>query len=99
MEIILMLVIIVIILILCAISTNYNDYKFYKKTYINLKNMKFYKCKDLLVSVDDTFIMFPDNGFKLTEGHYLINNIVTWFDPYSFYWLLKYKRFFKENNF
>lgn len=44
------------------------------------------------------FIWFmEDNSFKLCSGIYLHNAAYTYFDPYSLYWLLKYRKWVKKN--
>jgi len=85
-----------------------SHFKYYKKVYDSLPQKKFYRNKRQIYdhSFDDMFkgkrkefIWFlDDNSFCLHEGVYLHGEII--FDilsPYSFYWRLKYKKWFKEN--
>lgn len=80
-----------------------NDFKYYKRIYNTLPNRKFYRNGDQVYSYsygekDDGFVWFTDdNHFKLSDGHYIHNAEFTFLSPYSWYWLVKYRKWFKEN--
>ena len=93
-------------LIFASVMTNFNKWKYYKKVYDELPNKKFY----LWESVDGNTITEDDKGhvpgkfyrwrnghYELQKGVYLNRNLITFFDPYSLYWLLKFDRYFKYN--
>lgn len=92
--------------IFASVSTNFTKWKYYKKVYDELPNKKFY----LWESADGNTITEDDKGhvpgkfyrlrsgsYELQKGVYLHNNFITYFDPYSLYWLLKFDRYFKYN--
>lgn len=91
-------------LFLVMFMMKYKDYKYYKPTYQLLNNKKFYLNNNQVYShkfneKDDNFVWFINsNDFKLNESCYLYNDIlIMFFDPYSFYWLIKYQKWFKDN--
>lgn len=60
--------------------------------------MKFIVNHNQVYGNNNDFIYFTgSNGFKLCNYVYLHNAAFTWCDPYSFYWLRKYQRWFKNN--
>lgn len=79
------------------------NYKMYKTVFYQLKNRSFYRSGDLIYShkfgdPDDGFVWFLEgNEFKLKRNVYLHNTFYTFFDPYSLFWLLKYRKWVKKN--
>lgn len=76
----------------------------YSKVYNDLPNKEYTSSNssyfNQIRSKDDSFIWFAnDNSFLLDpySNIYLHNNLTTYFDPYSLYWLIKYKKWCKEN--
>lgn len=88
--------------VFASVTTNFTKWKYYKKVYKELPNKKFilwlsnggFSSKES----DSTkkFFRFT-NGYELQKGVYLHRNLITYFDPYSLYWLLKFDRYFKYN--
>lgn len=88
--------------VFASVTTNFTKWKYYKKVYKELPNKKFilwlsnggFSSKES----DSTkkFFRFT-NGYELQKGVYLNRNLITFFDPYSLYWLLKFDRYFKYN--
>jgi hypothetical protein len=80
------------------------NWKYYKSTYkkfpkyvpkLNNNHVYFMKNKD-----DDgiNIVWFiKENDFKLKTKKYIHNSWFTYFDPYTLYWLLKYKKWMKKN--
>ena len=63
---------------------------------MGLLNMVFDKKFDPINPDAYGFVWFVDrDSFELTHKVYLHNNLVTRLDPYSLYWWLKYKKFFR----
>lgn len=79
---------------------SFNDYA---RIYKMLPNLKFFKDKRSAWAILpgeklDVFIWnFKLNSFCLGKNSVLVNSVVTCFCPYSFYWLIKYQRWFKKN--
>jgi hypothetical protein len=77
----------------------WKDYKrFYKKLptliFLPIDKYGFGQISD----TTDTVIWFTDdNSFKIGKGNYIHDSFFTYFDPYSLYWLIKYKKWFKQN--
>ena len=87
------------ILVFSAVLVHILDWKYYKPVYYEVKGRRLFNVLGLVSTSDGTddgygsFIWFYRSGdFKLSEGVYLFNNIITYLDPYSFYWFLKYKK-------
>ncbi len=86
-----------------AVLTLCSGYGSYRKVYKTLKNRKFYRNDTQIYShewrqKDDGFVWFlDDNHFKLDKSVYIHASFVTYLDPYSFYWLIKYRKWFAEN--
>ena len=92
--------------IFASVTTNFTKWKYYKKVYDELPNKKFFIWKSVDGNTfssegeDRKFIRFRNNtvmGYQLQDGVYLHRNYITYFDPYSLYWLLKFDRYFKYN--
>ena len=86
------------ILILSSTLVLFRNYPYYKKVYNELNKYEFIINNDLVYTKNYSFIWFiKDNDFKLTNNIYLNSSIVTYFNPYSLYWLIKYKSWFNKN--
>lgn len=86
------------ILILSSTLVLFVNYPYYKKIYNQLSNYEFIIGEDIVYTKNRSFIWFiKDNDFKLTNNVYLYSSFVTYFDPYSLYWLIKYKNWFNKN--
>ena len=92
--------------IFSAIVVNFKYWKYYKTIYKELPNKKWYKNKTQIYVYDNQFPNKPNFIWFIKDNHFCIDNdnwiylhdrIVTWCDPYSLYWLIKYKRWFKKN--
>lgn len=92
--------------IFASVMTNFNKWKYYKKVYDDLPNKKFYlwESADGNTITEDENFHIPGKFCRLRSGHYelqknvyLNRNLITFFDPYSLYWLLKFDRYFKYN--
>ena len=93
-----MTLIILSIMILSSILILFKNYPYYKKIYNQLNNYKFIIDGDLVYTKNYSFVWFiEDNSFKLTNNVYLLSTNATYFDPYSLYWLIKYKNWFNIN--
>jgi len=89
-----------------TITLSYN-FRLYKEIYNSLPLKTFYNYNnDQIYDYEFTrfmrrrngFIWFTDkNDFKLKDGHYLNNSIITYFCPYSLYWYIKYYKWCKKN--
>lgn len=101
MIILTIIIILVLSGIIASILVNIPDYKTYKEVYYKLDEINFKTCIDLIVSDDiyHNIIWFTDkNDFKLSNNVYIHNDfILTYLDPYTLYWFIKYKRWFKNN--
>ena len=91
-----------LICVLSAILANIPDYKYYRKIYCQLPSMTFVKNGDQVYANfngwNPDFVWFVKrNDFQLTENHYIHSGSMTNYDPYTFYWWMKYKRWFKKN--
>lgn len=98
MAIVIYLVALMLIGVFSSVLILYPNYKYYKKIYNNLDNMDLEVFDDVVWTKNNSrFVWFMDSGgFKIAPGYYLHNSIVTYFDPYSLYWLIKYRRYFKK---
>ena len=94
--------------IFASVTTNFTKWKYYKKVYDGLPNKKFILWESADGNsfssegedMDTKFFRFRSNsllGYQLLSGVYLHRNFMTYFDPYSLYWLLKFDRYFKYN--
>ena len=94
--------------ILASVFTNFYKWKYYKKVYEDLPNKKFVIWKSVDGNtfssegedMDTKFVRFRGNadwGYQLKHNIHLHRNFVTYLDPYSLYWLLKFDRYFKYN--
>lgn len=79
------------------------DFKAYKKIYDTLPLRKFYSgihqvyCHRYYEDGDSFVWNIDSNDFRLDDEHYLLDSILTYFSPYSLYWLIKYRKWFAEN--
>lgn len=102
-EFILIAIILISILSFASIVMNVNEYRHYKRVYKQLPYRKFYRNFGHVYchaynEKDNGFVWFCDeNSFCLDGKVYLHNNLVTFLDPFSFYWLCKYQRWFRKN--
>ena len=87
-----------------SIMVNFHKWKYYKKVYDDLHNKKFIIWESAdgnSFSSDEPyekrFFSLKSKSYQLTERIYLHRDIMTYFDPYSLYWLLKFDRYFKYN--
>lgn len=100
----LLILLLLLALPLASILTLFRGYKYYAKVYKTLENRKFYKNYNnsqvysrKYGEKEDGFVWFIyENDFFPTKLSYLIAPI-SYFDPYSLYWLIKYRRWFKKN--
>ncbi len=80
------------------------DFKYYRKIYKQLDSWKFYRNGDQLYTHaynedDNGFVYFMNNrSFCLIRDHYIHNFFPTYLSPYTLYWLIKYRRYFKNIN-
>jgi hypothetical protein len=85
---------------LSAVIVHSSNYKYYRKYYKLLPTYEWYMWpiyQNNIESKCGSIIYFNDGSIKFPGSHYLHNYLPTYFDPYSLYWLLKYKRWFKKN--
>ena len=92
--------------VFASIMTNFHKWKYYKKIYDDLPNKKFYLwesvdgntiTEDENLYITGKFYRWRNGHYELQKGVYLNRNLITYFDPYSLYWLLKYDKYFKYN--
>jgi hypothetical protein len=92
--------------VFASVMTNFNKWKYYKKVYKELPNKKFYLwesadgntiTEDENLHIPGKFYRWRNGHYELQKGIYLNRNLITFFDPYSLYWLLKFDRYFKYN--
>lgn len=89
--------------ILSAVLAISSDFKYYSPIFKTLPQKTFYRNGDHVYSYkrgekDDAFIWFISrNEFCLGHGHYLHNASFTYNSLYGWYWLIKYRRWFKQN--
>ena len=90
--------------VFASIMTNFHKWKYYKKVYDDLPNKKFIIWESTdgnSFSSDEPyekrFFSLKSKSYQLTERIYLHKDVMTYFDPYSLYWLLKFDRYFKNN--
>lgn len=106
------LLVLLFTLVLACTATLYPQFKYYRVVYKSLPSKTFYKSifdnKINLLShkfkgpalngeLDDSFYYFSDGSFSLRDGSHLHNMYITYFSPYSLYWLIKYTLWFKKN--
>ena len=92
--------------VFASVTTNITKWKYYKKVYDELPNKKFYLwesadgntiTEDENLHIPGKFYRWKNRHYELQKGVYLHRNFITFFDPYSLYWLLKFDRYFKYN--
>lgn len=83
-----------LICLFSSISILYSTYKYYKPTYIFLKenSQAFKKVSTSLYCNTKDIIIFDNNSIKLCKDHYLHNAGFTFFCPYSTYYYFKMKK-------
>lgn len=95
----------IFIMFIVSMIINCMSWKYYKSKYNTLNKDDYtYDGKgDLLIGrdiYDVTWNIYNDNFiWKSNNGNYivLLNSVVTRFDPYTYYWWIKYKNWFKLN--
>jgi hypothetical protein len=100
-----MIIIIVMILamILSSMITLSGAWKYYKITYNKLPFLTPYLNHDMVCfqekkHSENDIIWFSDkNDFKISSNKYLHGFFITYFDPVSLYWLIKYRKWVKKN--
>lgn len=97
------LLILILVMVLSAVSVNARAYKYYSQVYNSLQLANFYRNGDqvYIVKYPDLpdFVYFIDDGsVRLTRYGYvhIFSGFMTYFDPYTYYWLKKYNRFMKH---
>ena len=107
--ILIIFVTLVIVTLLSATITLWHDFKYYKKTYDELPNMKFcwfnpkffgtqiYSFNPLMKNRDKFIWFVQTSDFHLEGTSYIHNALFTYFSPYTLYWFIKYKKWFKKN--
>lgn len=103
MEVLIVLGIVLFICICISSVVLIDDYKYYSRTYKELPKMKFYINGPHIYNSKygeprGEFVWFVEsNDFKVGPWNYVHNNLMTYLSPYSLYWLIKYKNWFKKN--
>lgn len=111
MIILVSILIVLFLLVLTTVIVNFTDYKHYKYNYLLLKDgflefnyefggQYYFKLKgdSRRFNLLQELIFFNGKDVKLLgEGIYLHNDTNSYFDPYAFYWLKKYQKWFKQN--
>lgn len=76
----------------------------YKSQFKRVTNRKYVRNRDQVYLADESdwrdygFAWFlSSDDFAIGQKTYLHNSYYTYLDPYSFYWLVKYRRWFKNN--
>lgn len=98
-----LLVIPVVILVsmsLASVIIHSSNYKYYRKYYKLLPTYEWYKWPTDHTTIESkcgSIIYFDDGTIKFPGNNYLHDYLPTYLDPYSLYWLSKYKKWFKEN--
>jgi len=93
-----------VLMVASSMTTLHEYYSQYRETYDSLSSRTFYinfnhhVYSHKMDSPDDGFVWFlKDNDFLLTRDCGLFDTRMIYLDPYSFYWLCKYRRWFKKN--
>lgn len=87
------------VFILAAIIVNFRKWKSYKTIYKTLPEKHFMLHFGVIIDESDDFVFWLDGkSFTLSypKNIYLHNSIVTYFDPYSLFWYIKYRLYFKH---
>jgi hypothetical protein len=98
--ILLILLVLLVIMSLSAVIVHSSNYKYYRKYYKLLPTYEWYKWPFFQPTIEskcETIIYFSDGSIRFPGNNYLHDYFPTYMDPYSLYWLLKYKRWFKNN--
>lgn len=96
-PILLMIIASFILFSVAAIIVNYKSYRFYRLVYDDLPFMKFRLNFDQVYGSKGFTWFLEDNEFCLRGNHYLLSGLPTNFDPFKYYWLCKYRRWFRKN--
>jgi len=88
-----------------SVMVNFHKWKYYKKVYDDLPNKKFILWENVdglpIFSSDEPhekrFYRHRKGSYQLLRKIYLNRDIMTYFDPYSLYYLWKFDRYFKYN--
>ena len=91
--------------VFASVTTNFTKWKYYKRVYKELPNKKFtlWTSDGNGFSSEESdptkkFFRFTNGkAYQLQQSVYLNRNFITYFDPYSLYWLWKFDRYFKYN--
>lgn len=88
--------------VFASMITLMRDYKYYKRTYDELPNLRFREAYNSLynqvISENGNVIWFANkNDFKIGPSNYIHNTFITYFNPYTLYWFYKYKKWFNTN--
>jgi hypothetical protein len=82
------------------------QYTYYKKYYDELPNFTFVindingkqaRIESQIYALNTNFVIMPSGSIMFNSNHMLSHSYVTYFDPYSLYWLIKYKKWIKNN--
>ena len=110
--IIIIIIAMIIAMILSSMITLSDAWKYYKITYNKLPFLTPYLNHDMVCfqekkhSEMDIYMDMNDiiwfsganeNDFKISSNEYLHGFFMTYFDPVSLYWLIKYRKWVKEN--
>lgn len=100
------LLIVLLIFMFSSFLTLCGEYKYYKKYYDELSNFTFVindiggtqaRSISQIYALNTNFVIMPSKSIMFNSNHSLHNNYVTYFDPYSLYWYIKYRKWFKKN--
>jgi lipopolysaccharide export LptBFGC system permease protein LptF len=93
------LLMMVFIFIVSSILTLGHQWEYYTIEYNKLAHYSFRRFEDQVwANENNDFVYFFDDGtIRLTTNVYIYNAFFTYFDPYSFYWLIKFNRYMKKN--
>jgi len=101
------LLIVLLLFMFSSFLTICGNYKYYSKIYkelpiytfvVNDCNGKYNKATSQIYALNKSFIYFgKNNSICLDDRVYIHNNCITYFDPYTLYWYIKYRKWFKKN--
>lgn len=92
------LLIMVFTFIVASIITLGHQWKHYRVEYSKLPHYSFRRMgNQVWTNEESRFVYFLDDGGIRLTNVYIHNAIFTYFDPYSFYWLIKFNRYMKKN--
>jgi len=102
MSILFIFLLVLLIFMFASILVLSDNYSYYSIVYKELPKKQFVRDRELIwererIGRGNDVIYFVDTGsIKLADCHYIHNEIYTYFDLYSLYWLYKYNRYFKK---